>query len=156
MQLTYSSVTAFFKDLEAHLLTVGFTPARDIGVLNRVFYAGFGTFFRIQQKSCSSTVTAIGMGFGDDADILATTDIEPERCLPFDTSAGGEFSPGFFWNTTEQVLALCVTGGDNTRCYRVEYRIRAHTKSIFHQDRQAPQFEPNFKDTSGPYIPAGA
>lgn len=157
MDPTYSSVTKFFLDLKAHLLANGCSLARTVVPdIDVVLDTGSG-FVRLQKKTVSPTVVAVGWEFGTDADLLVVSDADPERFLPFTVSPGAEFVPTFHWYEPTKLVTLhVISSPDLFRRYRVESSFAEARSSVFHCDRYNPQYEPNFKDTGGPYLSAGA
>lgn len=156
MELTYASVTQFFVDLKALLLGSGMTVSRTVGDTDVVLDAGGGTFIRLQKKVVSPSVVAIGFDYGTDPDLLSVADTNPERFMPFAVVDGRTFAPTTFWVPDEKFLAFLVVGENDSKRYRIDLRIAERQMHVFHQDRFNPQYQPNFKDTGGPYLSAGA
>jgi hypothetical protein len=105
-------------------------------------------------------VTAIGWSFGDDADVLAASGVDSERQMPFATTPAAEFLPTFGWEADTKRMFFCVLATADTETrgsrYRISIDLLAKESFVRHEDRFRPQYEPNFKDTGGTYIPAGA
>lgn len=158
MQLSYKSVTLFYADLKALLIGSGMTVEREISSHDVILDAGGGTYLRLQ-KTATATVNAVGVVMGTDPEVLSLTDPEAERCLPFTFAPQAEFVPTCHWVPEEQFLTFLVAPGPGSsgvsRRYRVDFRIKTREKSVFHQDHLNPQYQPNFKDTGGPFIAAG-
>jgi hypothetical protein len=154
---TYFSVTKFFLDLKAHLLANGLTLNRQVGGsdLDVILDTGSG-FLRLQKKTVSPTVVAVGWDFGADADLLEVSAFDAERILPFTIDPSGEFAPTFHWYAPTKTMCFHVIGPEVGPGYRIDCCIDTQTTQVLHRNRFNPQFEPNAKDTGGPYISAGA
>jgi hypothetical protein len=156
VETTYSSVTKFYADLKAHLLTAGLTVEREVGDQDVIFTLASG-FFRFQKQVVSPSVVAVGWAFGSDADVLAAQTLDAERCMPFAVTPGAPFEPTFHWYApTKQMEFLVSTLSHDGRRYRVQCSLDGKWTQVFHEDRFTRSNEPNFKDTSAPYLPAGA
>lgn len=159
MQSSYQSVALFFSDLRSMLIASGMSVERTISADDLILNCGGGTFLRLT-KEADAEVASVGLEIGTDPDAMAVAPANPEACMPFQLSPGKEFVPNCFWVPAEQHLSFCVVGGAGAagwqKKYRVELRIQKREKTVFHQDHLNPQFEPNFLDTNGPYLLAGA
>lgn len=152
----YTSVALFFRDLKALFLDSGMTVERSLGPTDVILKASESMYLRLQ-KTPIPDGAAIGFALGDDPELLAVAEVQAARCLPFRFEPNSEFSPGLHWVPNERLLFLAVSTSDSSvRKYRVQLRINAGTVEIQHQDHLNPQFQPNFADTGGPFIPAGA
>lgn len=158
MELTYRSVTQFYLDLKAHLLASGLTAARTLAPETDVILDTGSGFLRLQKKVVSPAVVAVGWEFGTDADVLAVSAFDCERVLPFAIQPDAEFTPTFNWYGPTRSMSFMVvaSGPDAGRRYYVECCIDEKKTMVLHRDRANFQYEPNFKDTGGTYLSAGA
>lgn len=157
MQNSYTSVTQFYLDLKQLLLTeAAMTIVRTIGSTDHVLDAGDGTFLRLQKKT-NGSVMSVSLDLGSDPDVLSAQSIDPDRCFPFSIQAEPkEFAPTCYWVPEERFLSFCFVSEDPSKRYRADFRFRTASRILIHQDRFHPEYEPNFKDTGGPFILAGA
>lgn len=156
MELSYTSVTLFYSDLKELLLSAGLTVERTVADHDVILDTGDGAFLRLQ-KVTQGGVSSVGLLFGTDPEVLSVTDPQAEWCIPFTVTPNAVFSPTSHWVPEEKFLSLLVVpaSGESKR-YRVELRVASREVRVVHQDHLNPQYEPNFKDTGGPYITAGA
>lgn len=161
MELGYTSVTQFYVDLKAHLLSKGLTVARTVTPeTDLVFDLGGGSgFFRLKRVTGPSTM-AVGWKFGTDADVLAVESWDAERQMPFAATPDAEFVPTFNWDEDRRQMAFCIVGNNDGETrgsrYRVIIDLSKKEDTVRHEDRFRPNLEPNFKDNGGAFIPAGA
>lgn len=160
MEQSYTSVTGFFSDWKSFLVGKGMTVSREVVPGSDVVFDTGSGFFRLRHKTVSPSIAAIGWAFGADPDVLAIATLDCERFVPFSTAPGAAFAPGFHWEDVGPKLLLFVQS--MTACaitgprYRINVDFGEKTSVVRHEWRQNPQFEPNFKDTGGTYISAGA
>ena len=158
MELNYASVTQFYVDLKAHLLGAGMSVVRTVVPDTDLILDTGSGFFRFRRVVVSPSVTAVGWEFGADADVLAVAAWDAERQMPFATTPGAEFVPTFAWEAEAKRMFFTIAGGGegtHGSRYRISIDLTNKVSSVQHEDRFRPQYEPNFKDKGGAYIPAG-
>jgi len=160
MELTYNSVTQLYVDLRAQFLSTGLTIVRTIVPDTDIVFDTSTGFLRFQRQIVSPTTSAIGWAFGVDADVLAVQTPDSERILPFTIDSGVEFSLTLDWYApTRRVNVVVMARVPETLAYRrylAELGLDSKVTSVYHEDNSNPQYQPNFKDTGGPYIRSGA
>lgn len=137
MENTYQSVTQFFLDLKAALLSSGLTIEREVGDFDTIFDAGT-VLFRLQKKEVSPSVVAVGWAFGTDAAVLSQQVIDTSEHLPFALQDGAAFTPGFFWFAPKRRLEFYVAavGFKQPGCiYRVSCCLDTQETFVTREDR---------------------
>jgi len=113
------------------------------------------SYLRLRRTTPRDAVACFGIEIGFNADQLRDATADPEHQFPFDTSSAGDVTLTLSWEPGRKLLLVMVRQVAEAM-YRWNYDFRDQTAQLAHQNYHRPGSEPNFLETSTPYIKLGA
>lgn len=157
MNLQYASLSKFYADLLARLVSEGLTVKQNLGLTDNILEVEEGKLFRLVAQT-QGEVSSLGWDFGADAASLAAKSVDAESILPFKLVEGDYLVPQVNWYAPTKNLHIVITGTPETdgRRYDVSCNLLTKQLVVFHADRLNQSNEPNFKGKVAAYLTVGA